>query len=426
MSFLKGVLKLRPRKEIPNMRFLKRGAPWVYSNELQMPGGGQFAPGSWVALETGDGQSLGYGYFNPHSLIAFRVFERGKFRSEEQTRALFFKRLDAALLLRQRAYPDQARRGERSFRLCFGESDGVPGLIIDLYGAEGGGVAVLQSHAAGADAFLPWAQQWLAERLGIIRGVVRNDLDVRNREHVPLETSSWGVVPTDVYAMENGIRLYFDVREGQKTGFFYDHRDNRERLAELAANHADQRRDRGALRALDCFSYVGAWGLGIAARHRSYQVTCVDASQGALDFVLRNAEENGLRDRVEVIKADIFKDKDLLQGEGFDVVVSDPPALSSSAKDAGASLRGHEKCFSMALGWLKADGLAALAACSFHMTTDEFLEVCRAAGQGQDRALQFLSVTGQSADHPVLAAVPETRYLKCALVQDLNGWQDSL
>ena len=151
-TFLKGAIRMKPHRELGRSRFLQQGAPWVYSNELQMPPRDTFGPGDWVSLESAEGQTLGYGFFNAHSLISFRVFERAPFRNEEQTRALFFRRLDAALRLRHMAYPEQARNGTQCFRLCFGESDGVPGFILDLFrGGQGGGVAVMQCHAAGAD-----------------------------------------------------------------------------------------------------------------------------------------------------------------------------------------------------------------------------------------------------------------------------------
>ena len=414
MGLLKGVVRLKHKRDIPRLKFLKQGLPWVYSNELQKPAQG-LVPGDWVSLETFEGEALGYGYYNPHSLIAFRIFERAAFRTDDQVRALFFKRLDGALVLRQKAYPEIFKSGKPCLRLAYGESDGVPGLIIDLFHSAKGGVAVIQCHAAGADQFITWAQAWLMERLGITAGVVRNDLDVRKREQVEQKTYEWGDVSKDVYAMEGDLRFYFDVREGQKTGFFYDHRDNRIRLAQMSVGFKE------SIKAIDYFSYVGGWGLQIAKQNSKAYVTCVDVSKTATEFVLRNAEENGLKDRVEILVADVFKDESVLKDKKYQVVVSDPPALSSSAKHAEESKRAREKCFALGVRTMTSEGLIALASCSYHLTWDDFYETCRRAGQRENRFLQTVYSGGQGSDHPVLSSMPESRYIKCGIYSALDG-----
>ena len=408
--FLKGAIRLK--KGSP--RFLKTGSPWVFSNEI-VHIDTKIEPGAWVAIEGGDGRSLGYGYFNPHSLIAFRVFERIPFRSEEQTREVFFKRLDAAWQSRTRAYAERIKAGEigpHSFRLCFGESDGLPGLIIDLY--EGGisAVAVVQCHSAGADGFVFWAQQWLEERLAIDRGVLRNDLDVRRKENVALTVGDWGNLPKDIYAIEGGIKFFVDPKKGQKTGFFYDHRDNRAELARRAANTEGD--------ILDCFSYVGSWGLQCLKRNAKARLYAVDVSGPALEGLRRNAEENGLGARVQTVEADFFKDKAALGNKRFGVVISDPPSLTSSAKQAAEGRRALENCFHNVLGYLSPGGVAALASCSFHLKWDEFIEVVARAGHTHGKQLKITFVGSQGADHPILATLPETRYLKAVIAEEMQ------
>ncbi len=408
--FLKGAIRLK--KGHP--RFLKTGSPWVFSNEI-VHIDTKLTPGSWVALEGGDGHSLGYGYFNPHSLIAYRVFERVPFRSEEQSRALFFKRLDAAWQTRTRAYGERIHSGEMgrtSFRLCFGESDGLPGLIIDLYEAGKGGIAVVQCHSAGADGFVFWAQQWLQERMNIACGVLRNDLDVRRRENVALSVSEWGNPTNDNYAIEGGIKFFVDIRKGQKTGYFYDHRDNRAELARRAANTEGD--------ILDCFSYVGGWGLQALKRNAKAKLYAVDVSGAALAGLRRNAEENGLGARVQTVEADFFKDKAALGDRRFGVVISDPPSLTSSAKQAAEGRRAHEACFANALGYLAPGGVAALASCSYHLKWDEFVECAARAGLSRGRQLKITFVGSQGADHPILASLPDTRYLKAMIVEEMQ------
>ena len=414
--FLKAAIRLKKKSELSHSRFLKKGAPWVFSNELQafdktLP------PGSWVSLESADGETLGYGFFNPHSLIAYRSFERASFRSEEQTRALFFKRVDAAWRLRVLAYG-----GSRSVRLTFGESDGLPGLITDLFESEKGGLAIIQCHSAGSDQLIYWMQQWLDQRLGIRSGVVRNDLDVRHREKAPLEVVEWGEIPSDVWAMEGGLRFYFDLKSGQKTGFFYDHRDNRLALAKRAAFLAHAPGSSTSAAALDCFSYVGAWGLALAKANPKMKVVCLDVSKPALEMVLRNAAFNGLKDQVEVLAADFFHDKKALENQKFQIVVSDPPSMSASAKHSDESRRAHERCFYQSAKLLAPQGLAAFAACSYHLKWDEFMEICARVGQSRNRSLVISHLGGQSADHPVLSSLLETRYLKCAFLEELDSW----
>lgn len=409
---LKGTVRLSKK---PN-RFFKDLAPWVYSNELEVPPE-KFEPGAWVNLENFDGQILGYGFYNPHSLIAFRIFERNKFRNLEQTRALFFKRLDRAYQTRTRCYGSaiaQQQMGAHSFRLVFGESDGLPGLIVDLFeGVASNGVAVIQCHAAGADQFIFWTQQWLAERLAIDAGVVRNDLEVRKKENAKQEVISWGVLPSAVFALENGIKFFIDPAKGQKTGYFYDHRDNRTQFMHLSQALTNP------AQVLDCFSFMGSWGLPLLKQHPKLRLTAIDISKDALAKLLHNAEANQLRDRVEVVEADFFKDKNLLANQKFALVVADPPALTSSAKQFHEGKKAHENCFARALTYLADDGIIAFASCSFHLDWPNFLNTVQKAGLKTNRALKLLALGGQAYDHPILANLLETQYLKCAFAEHL-------
>ena len=296
MSFLKSTIRL---KKAPS-HFLRRRHPWVYQSEIDPSSiSKDINPGSWVLLENHDGQVLGYGYFNPHSVLSFRVFERTKFKTEEQTRALFFKRCDAAFEQRMGYFSERisnAEMGRYSFRLLFGESDLVPGLVVDLFedqkSSTSKGTAVIQSHAAGADTFILWMQQWLDERLGITSGVIRNDSDVRKKEKVKQEVLTWGNAPEKAQVLEGGVRFWVDLKAGQKTGFFYDHRDHRRlwsvKLANLEGN------------ILDCFSYTGSWGLQALKRNKNLSLLATDVSEDALSLLIENAKLNGLNDRVEI------------------------------------------------------------------------------------------------------------------------------
>ncbi|MBI2605919.1 MAG: class I SAM-dependent rRNA methyltransferase [Deltaproteobacteria bacterium] len=411
--FLKGAIRLKKSSRKFSAKILSAGLPWVYSNEIERIDA-SLSPGAWVALEAAAGQALGYGHFNPHSLIAYREFERAPFRSEEQSRALFFTRLDRALEMRMRAFGERIASGGmggRSFRLVFGESDGVPGLVVDLYeSVSGRAAAVAQCHSAGADGFVFWLQQWLAERMGVDSGVLRNDLDARRRENAPLSVSEWGSLPSEPFALEGGVRFFVDLKQGQKTGYFYDLRDCR---AELSARAASLE----APAVLDCFSYVGAWGLQVLRKNPRATLVALDVSGAALQSLRRNAEANDLGARVETVQADFFKlgDRPFVPKDGFDVVAVDPPALTVSAKQAAQGRRAHEACFAEGLGMLRAGGLAAFSSCSFHLSWGDFMECVARASHARSGGLRISYFGSQSADHPVLASMPESRYLKCVI-----------
>lgn len=414
--FIAGKIQLKSNAK----RILHYHYPWAYSNEVTHD---QSLPaGSWVTLESEKGTSIGYGYYNPHSLIAFRIFERQPFTNETNVREEFFSRLDKAFEIRRTAYRDQMQSGEMghfSFRLCFGESDQLPGLIIDLYetgevgtpirgcavGKQTHGCAVVQCHAAGADYFVQWLQEWLA-KLNIRSGVIRNDIDVRRRENVQCLVSEWGVLPEQIYALEGGVRFFIQPKTGQKTGYFYDHRDNRAALT----NRVKLKKHCSSV--LDCFSYIGSWGLQILKKNPHAHLTAVDSSTAALEQLKEIARVNGLANRVEVVAADIFKAPPSFS-QPFDVVICDPPSLTSSAKQHMKALKAYEKCFTKALQWLHADGLIAFSSCSYHVTWDEFLNCITRSTHKIGSDLQLTYFGSQALDHPVLSSLIETRYLKC-------------
>jgi len=291
----------------------------------------------------------------------------------------------------------------------------VAGFVMDLFESgetnKSPAVAVIQCHSAGADNFILWAQQWLDERMGVRCGVVKNDLDVRNRENVKLEVIEWGDLPREIYALEGAVRFKVDPRKGQKTGFFYDHRDSRRELA-LRASHVE-----GDI--LDLFSYVGGWGLQALKKHPKARLVAVDVSASALELLKFNAEANGMGGRIELVQADLFKDKKVLGSRKFGTVISDPPALTSSAKQASEGRRALEACFYLALGHLAPTGIVALGSCSYHLTWDEFFVIVGRAARSWNRTLRIGFIGSQGADHPILSTLPETRYLKAVIGDSL-------
>ncbi|TDO06142.1 MULTISPECIES: class I SAM-dependent rRNA methyltransferase [Halomonas] len=375
-------------------RRLKAGHLWLYSNEIDI----QATPlkaieaGAQVVVEAANGKALGVAYVNPHSLICARLVSRDP--AQGLDRSLLVHRLNQALALRQRLF-------ERPFyRLVHGEGDLLPGLVIDRFGD----VLVVQLNTAGMQAVLPELLDALDKVLAPSAVVLRNDTS--GRRHEGLEAGIEvvkGELPDPVLLEENGVRFVAPVLDGQKTGWFFDHRVNRAWLNGLVAGK----------RVLDVFSYVGGWGVQAAA-HGASEVLCVDASGPALERVAENAALNGLQGRVVVGEGDAFEAMAALKadGEQFDVVILDPPAFIRKRKDIPNGERAYGKLNREAMRLLGRDGLLLSASCSMHLAPERLVDVVRGAVRHQDRLGQILFQGHQGPDHPVHPAIPETAYLK--------------
>lgn len=375
---------------------LATGHPWVFANEVQ----GDlktFRPGQAVAVRDPRGHALGFGYVNPRSLIAVRILSP----EERAFDATFFaERLLAADALRRRFRP-----GVRSYRLCYGESDGVPGLVVDRFED----VCVVQSHAAGID-----------ERLGdVVAGLVKAvsprgvllKLDSSSRQLEGLANRvevAHGEVP-ELHEVEmEGSRFVLDLRRGQKTGFFHDQAPNRERLSTLVKDAS----------VLDVFSYVGAWSLA-AARGGAKSVLGVDASADAVAWAARNAEKSGVASRVRFEKADAFEKLKALEAakERFDVVVLDPPAFVKSRKQIESGMRGYREVNRRGFALVKPGGVLVTCSCSRHVEREAFTGMLQGAADDARRRARILFFGQQGADHPVLLKLPETEYLTCVFLE---------
>jgi 23S rRNA (cytosine1962-C5)-methyltransferase len=385
-------------------RRLRAGHLWVFSNEVDVGRSPltSLEPGAPVEVRDSTGRALGAGYANPHSLICARLVSRDP--EQALDRDLLARRVDRALALRETLF-------DRPFyRLVFGESDGLPGLVADRFGD----VLVVQITTAGMEALRDEVIAVLEERLRPAGILLRNDSSARELEGLPayVETAS-GTVPEHVEIEENGVRFAVPLLAGQKTGWFYDHRLNRARLQPYA----------GGRRVLDVFSYVGGWGIQAAAAGAS-QVLCVDASAAALEEVGRNAALNGVEDRVETMRADAFDALRQLRddGERFDIVVLDPPAFIKRKKDAKAGEQAYRRINHLALEILAPDGILVSASCSYHLSRDALRDALLRAGRAANRDLQLLEQGHQGPDHPVHPAIPETEYLKAFLVRAEGKW----
>jgi 23S rRNA (cytosine1962-C5)-methyltransferase len=390
-------LRLRAREE----RRLAAGHLWVFSNEVDIratPLTG-FAPGEACRVISNRGRFIGYGYVNPHALICARLL--GRDPRYPPDRSLLVHRLRVALALRERLYQTPF------YRLVHGEADGLPGLVIDRYGD----VIVGQIGTAGIESMKD-------ELLGAIEKVLKprcvvwkNDSLARRFEGLDsyVETAL-GEAPGTLAVAENGVTFTVPAGGGQKTGWFYDQAANRRALLKYVPG----------MRVLDVFSYLGAWGLA-AARAGAAEVVCVDSSEPALELLKSTAEDNSLA--VTALKGDAFDVLAALRAEGqsFDVVVIDPPAFVKKRRDLPRGQAAYRKLNQLAMQLLPRDGILVSCSCSHHLGPDDLLAAIQQSARHLGRFAQVVEAGGQSPDHPVHPAIPETRYLKaffCRVVHD--------
>ena len=389
-------LKLKPQEE----RRLRAGHLWIYSNEVDtaatpLPA---FAAGSLCRVEDARGHPLGTAYVNPHTLLCARLLTGRADATID--RDWFVRRIAAALQLRERLY-DQPY-----YRLIYGEADRLPGLVVDRFGDQ----LVVQIGTAGIEAQREVVLDALRKVLKP-RGIwLANDLPARETEGLTREAVAVGDVPDAVEIAEGGVRFSIPLRDGQKTGWFYDQRDNRDRLARYV---------KGA-RVLDVFSYIGGWALR-AAGFGAAAVSCVDASATALERASANAALNG--HSLETLKGDALDVLKALRAEGrqFEVVIVDPPALIKRKKDHAAGFEHYVALNRAALDLIAPGGYLVSCSCSFHLETAELQRAVLRASRAAGRSLSILKQGGQGPDHPVHPAIPETRYLKavyCALAAE--------
>jgi 23S rRNA (cytosine1962-C5)-methyltransferase len=383
------VLRLKRGEE----RRLAAGHLWVFSNEVDIastPLTG-LASGALVQLQAHNNRFLGYAYVNPHALICARIV--GRKIEQPVNRELIERRLRVALALRERV------SRQPYYRLVFGESDGLPGLVLDRYGD----IVVGQIATAGMESLKPDVEAALRTVVKPSGLFWKNDSGSRGLEHLPpVAEVAFGEVPQDVQVVESGLRFTAPLAQGQKTGWFYDQTGNRQRLIRYLWP---------GVRVLDVCSYVGAWSV-TALKNGAATVRCVDSSEAALGYASRNAQANGVA--LEVMKADAFDALRALQeqGERFDVVILDPPAFIKRKKDIPQGQAAYRKLNQLALGVMANDGLLVSCSCSYHLAADELVHAIQAAARHTDCVVQILEAGGQSPDHPVHPAIPETRYLK--------------
>lgn len=387
--------RLKPRHE---QRILG-GHLWIYQGNVAGMEG-EPAPGDIVDVFAANGEFLGRGYYNPHSQIVIRLLTR---TAEEVDHAFFVDRIVRARAWRERLMPDAT-----SFRLIYSEGDLLPGLIVDRYED----VLVVQFLTLGMDVRRDVIVQALVEVEQPRAVYERSDVPSRKYEGLELRTGllSGELPPQPMIIRENGLSFEIDVTGGQKTGYFLDQKENRRSLAPLVP---------GA-RVLDVFCHNGAFALH-ALHYGAGEVLGVDSSEQALESARRNAALNGYGESARFVQANAF---DFLReldrsGESFDVVILDPPAFAKSKAHFEGARRGYKEVNLRALKLLRPGGFLVTCSCSHHMPADEFYRLVLEAASDVRRPLRLVEVRGQARDHPVLAGVPETAYLKCLIFQAL-------
>tara|TARA_R110002167_G_scaffold100989_10_gene263438 strand:- start:3098 stop:4285 length:1188 start_codon:yes stop_codon:yes gene_type:complete len=380
---------------------LKQGHLWIYSNEIDVKKTPlkSFEPGEQVQVKSHSDKVIGTAFMSPASLIAGRLISRDPKQLMDQS--LIVHRLKVALSLRQNVF------SEPSYRLVFGDSDRLPGLVIDRFED----VYVVQISSVGMETLKTEIIAALDKVCRPTSIIFKNNGKMRASEGLESYVDvAKGDDIQEAEFTENGVKFIAPIIEGQKTGWFYDHRMNRARLKDYVKGK----------RVLDLYSYVGGWGIQAAA-FGAESVTCVDSSTLALDYVIKNAELNNVQDRVDCIEGDVLdvckKLKEM--DERFDIVIADPPAFIPRRKDQKAGELAYQRLNQLAMRLLSKDGLLISASCSMHLSKSALVKAVSLAGQTLEKQLQIVEQGGQGPDHPIIPVIPETDYLKAIFVRVL-------
>jgi 23S rRNA (cytosine1962-C5)-methyltransferase len=374
---------------------LRRGHPWVFRSDVERR---PSQAAGIVPVEGPDGAPLGFALWSPLSEISLRRIETDLSRTPD---AAWWQEKLRTAIVRRAPLASEAN----AYRLVHGEGDGLPSLVVDKYGD----VLVVQLLSAGVDAWTDTIVSALVDLTGCTGILARNDPAARGREGLPREVKLlYGEVPRTVEVVEHGVRYFAAPWDGQKTGAFLDQRENRVLIGSLARGQA-----------LDCFAYHGSFALHLA--RKADRVFALDVSAPALARVHEHAERNGLAN-IEPVEGDAF---DVLrawykEGRRFDTIVVDPPAFAKTKSAIDGALRGYKDINLQAMRLLAPGGLLFTASCSFHLSRGHFFEMLQDASADSGRAFALRAITGQPLDHPELITVPETGYLKGALLEAMS------
>ena len=368
------------------------GHPWVFRSDIARLKGDP-RPGSTVRITASNGRFLAMAVYNPASQIALRILSR----KEEDIDEAFIRRRVRAAVDYRRKFADL-----RSCRLIFAESDGLPAVIVDAFGD----VLVMQCLCLGMEQYKAIICDALMDEVHPAGIYERGDVPVRELEGLPQVTGVLrGEVPDRVLMRENGVKFSVDVKNGQKTGFFLDQKENRAAIAPFVKD----------ARVLDCFTHAGSFALH-AAHYGAADVTGVDISEFACDCARENAALNGF-ENIRFVAANAFDylKEQCAAGEQYDVVILDPPAFTKSRSAVEAAARGYKEINLRGMKLVKNGGYLVTCSCSQHMLPGQFKDVVLSAARDARVQLFQIEYRTQGRDHPILPAAPETQYLKCGI-----------
>ncbi|MGB9839011.1 class I SAM-dependent rRNA methyltransferase [Thermovenabulum sp.] len=375
---------------------IEKGHPWVYSTEI-LSIKGNYKPGDIVEVYLENGKFLGKGYINPKSQITVRFLTKNK--DEEIDREFFKNRIIKAL-----NYRKQLNYGE-SYRLIYAEADFLPALIVDKFN----NTLVIQTLSLGMEKYKNIIVDILVELLSPECVYERNDAPVRELEGLELKKGVlYGELPEKIIIEENGIQYYVDVVEGQKTGFFFDQRENRKAIEPFVKGKE----------ILECFCYTGSFALN-AAKYGANNILAYDYSDEAISLARENAKLNGVQDNIKFEVGNAF---DILRKfyndkKKFDVVILDPPAFVKSKKALEGAIRGYKEINLRGMKLLKPGGFLITSSCSHHVKDELFFEILMSAAYDAKVTMRIIEKRSQAKDHPVLAASEETSYLKFYILE---------
>lgn len=378
-------------------RRIKAGHLWIFSNDIDTHHNPlrNYTSGEIVRIETAFGKSIAIGYINPHCLLCIRLLTQDI--HEKIDTEFFIRKIQAAKEKRAALFRDQF------CRQVFGESDRLPGVVIDQYNE----IIVVQINTAGMESLKTHLIDAVQAVFNPKTIILKCDSTERQNEGLNAYTDVLGdALPEFINITENNCHYHVALLTGQKTGWFFDHRFNRHRIATYCQNK----------RVLDVFSYCGAFSIP-CAKNGATEVIAIDRSQPALDLLARNAKLNSL-DNVKTRCGDAF---DIMQNltaknEKFDVIILDPPALIKRKKDAAAGEKMYQKLNEAALNLLNANGILLSASCSMHLSSADLLNCIRKAGINTKKEISVLEQCHQAPDHPIHPAIAETNYLKGFIV----------
>ncbi|MFZ5449773.1 MAG: class I SAM-dependent rRNA methyltransferase [Thermodesulfobacteriota bacterium] len=375
------------------LRWHRTGHPWIYRNDLETQP--DLAAGELVAVLDAAGRFLGQAFYSAASRIALRLLTT---ENNVINRSFWEDRLRRALVYRRRVVQDTD-----AYRLIFGEADGFPGLVVDTYA----GHLAIQTLHPGLERWLPTIIEILVEQLSPASVTLRHDAEVRHQEGLPLFVETvYGELPTRVEVREGSVRLWADIQSGQKTGLFLDQRENRVAAAPFS---------RGEV--LDAFAYQGAFAMHLAPQ--AQRVTLVESSGAALELAKENAVLNGVFNKLDLVKANVFNylKEAVAAGRRFDLISLDPPAFAKSRRDRAAAYKGYKEINRRAFQLLTPGGVLVTSSCSYNLSEPEFLEIVREAAADAHRQARLIERRGAARDHPALLSLPESLYLKCLIME---------